>query len=220
MDNKELQEFIAWLPNNIEDFKGKTPEEVANILNDMSKTEDGMSMIEGMIATFKESVMKYGLGDKIISLVNKIRGKKEPVVKGYEANDRYYEQINDTDGSITQDIYRRKGFDGHTLVGPEIILTRRTISPDKKDTIIYSIIDRDVNNLYNSNRRDERNKYNGIKFNQIFDKAFSKMQIGGKMYGLNATSPISDKSIDYSASLDIPSELKSRHNYKFNARKK
>ena len=32
MDNKELQEFIAWLPNNIEDFKDKTPEEVADIL--------------------------------------------------------------------------------------------------------------------------------------------------------------------------------------------
>lgn len=216
MDNKELQEFIAWLPNNIEDFKGKTPEEVANILNDMSKTEDGMSAIEGMIATFKESVMKYGLGDKIISLVNKIRGKKEPVVKGYEANDRYYEQINDTDGSIIQDIYRRKGFDGHTLIGPEIILTRRTISPDKKDTIIYSIIDKDINKLFNSNNKDKRNKYNGIKFNQIFDDAFSKMQIGGKMYGLNATSPINNKSIDYSASLDLPSELKSRHN----ARKK
>lgn len=216
MDNKELQEFIAWLPNNIEDFKGKTPEEVATILNDMSKTEDGMSAIEGMIATFKESVMKYGLGDKIISLVNKIRGKKEPVVKGYEANDRYYEQINDTDGSIIQDIYRRKGFDGHTLIGPEIILTRRTISPDKKDTIIYSIIDKDINKLFNSNNKDKRNKYNGIKFNQIFDDAFSKMQIGGKMYGLNATSPINNKSIDYSASLDLPSELKSRHN----ARKK
>lgn len=216
MDNKELQEFIAWLPNNIEDFKGKTPEEVANILNDMSKTEDGMSAIEGMIATFKESVMKYGLGDKIISLVNKIRGKKEPVVKGYEANDRYYEQINDTDGSIIQDIYRRKGFDGHTLIGPEIILTRRTISPDKKDTTIYSIIDKDINKLFNSNNKDERNKYNGIKFNQIFDDAFSKMQIGGKMYGLNAISPINNKSIDYSASLDLPSELKSRHN----ARKK
>lgn len=216
MDNKELQEFIAWLPNNIEDFKGKTPEEVANILNDMSKTEDGMSAIEGMIATFKESVMKYGLGDKIISLVNKIRGKKEPVVKGYEANDRYYEQINDTDGSIIQDIYRRKGFDGHTLIGPEIILTRRTISPNKKDTIIYSIIDKDINKLFNSNNKDKRNKYNGIKFNQIFDDAFSKMQIGGKMYGLNATSPINNKSIDYSASLDLPSELKSRHN----ARKK
>lgn len=216
MDNKELQEFIAWLPNNIEDFKGKTPEEVANILNDMSKTEDGMSAIEGMIATFKESVMKYGLGDKIISLVNKIRGKKEPVVKGYEANDRYYEQINDTDGSIIQDIYRRKGFDGHTLIGPEIILTRRTISPDKKDTIIYSIIDKDINKLFNSNNKDKRNKYNGIKFNQIFDDAFSKMQIGGKMYGLNATSPINNKSIDYSVSLDLPSELKSRHN----ARKK
>lgn len=220
MDNKELQEFIAWLPNNIEDFKGKTPEEVANMLNDMSKTEDGMSMIEGMIATFKESVMKYGLGDKIISLVKKIRAKKEPVVKGYEANDRYYEQINDTDGSIIQDIYRRKGFDGHHLVGPEIILTRRTISPDKKDTIIYSIIDKDTTNLYNSNNKDARNKYNGIKFNQIFDDAFSKMQIGGKMYGLNATSPINDKSVDYSASLDLPSELKPQHNSKFNARKK
>lgn len=220
MDNKELQEFIAWLPNNIEDFKDKTPEEVADILNDMSKTEDGMSMIEGMIATFKESVMKYGLGDKIISLVKKIRGKKEPVVKGYEANDRYYEQINDTDGSIIQDIYRYKGFDGHHLVGPEIILTRRTISPDKKDTTIYSIIDKDINNLYNSNKKDERNKYNGIKFNQIFDDAFSKMQIGGKMLGLNPTSPINNKSVDYSASLDIPSELKSQHNYKFNARKK
>lgn len=216
MDNKELQEFIAWLPNNIEDFKGKTPEEVATILNDMSKTEDGMSTIEGMIATFKESVMKYGLGDKIISLVNKIKGKKEPVVKGYEANDRYYVQTNDTDGSIIQDIYRRKGFDGHTLVGPEIILTRRTISPDKKDTTIHSIIDRDVNNLYNSNRRDERNKYNGIKFNQIFDEAFREMQMGGKMHRLNATSPINNKSVDYSDSLDLPSELKSRHN----ARKK
>ena len=220
MDNKELQEFIAWLPNNIEDFKDKTPEEVADILNDMSKTEDGMSMIEGMIATFKESVMKYGLGDKIISLVKKIRGKKEPVVKGYEANDRYYEQINNTDGSIIQDIYRRKGFDGHHLVGPEIILTRRTISPDKKDTTIYSIIDKDTTNLYNSNNKDARNKYNGIKFNQIFDDAFSKMQIEGKMYGLNATSPINDKSVDYSASLDLPSELKPQHNNKFNARKK
>ena len=179
MDNKELQEFIVWLPNNIEDFKGKTPEEVANILNDMSKTEDGMSAIEGMIATFKESVMKYGLGDKIISLVNKIKGKKEPVVKGYEANDRYYEQVNDTDGSITQDIYRRKGFDGHTLVGPEIILTRRTISPDKQDTSIYTIIDRDVNKLYNSDGAGLKNKLNGEKFNSIFDKAFKTMQNGG-----------------------------------------
>lgn len=179
MDNKELQEFIAWLPNNIEDFKGKTPKEVANILNDMSKTEDGMSAIEGMIATFKESVMKYGLGDKIISLVNKIRGKKEPVVKGYEANDRYYEQVNDTDGSIIQDIYRRKGFDGHTLIGPEIILTRRTISPDKQDTSIYTIIDRDVNKLYNSGGAGLKNKLNGEKFNSIFDKAFKTMQNGG-----------------------------------------
>lgn len=179
MDNKELQEFIAWLPNNIEDFKDKTPEEVANILNDMSKTEDGMSIIEGMIATFKESVMKYGLGDKIISLVNKIKGKKEPVVKGYEANDRYYEQINDTDGSIIQNVYRNKGFDGHDLVGPEIILTRRTISPDKKDTIIYSIIDKDIKNLYKSDGTGLNNKLNGEKFNSIFDEAFKIMQDGG-----------------------------------------
>lgn len=174
MDNKELQEFIAWLPNNIEDFKDKTPEEVANILNDMSKTEDGMSMIEGMIATFKESVMKYGLGDKIISLVNKVKGKKGPVVKGYEANDRYYEQVNDTDGSIIQNIYRRKGFDGHDLVGPEIILARRTISPDKKDTIIYSIIDKDIKKLYDNNNTGIANKANGEKFNTIFDDSFSR----------------------------------------------
>lgn len=221
MDNKELQEFIAWLPNNIEDFKGKTPEEVANILNDMSKTEDGMSMIEGMIATFKESVMKYGLGDKILKLVSKIKKDKDSVVDGYETKERSYMQTKYPDGTIWQDIYREKGFDGHRLTGPEIILTRRVISPDKQDTSIYTVIDRDMKDLYNSNRKDERNKYNGIKFNQIFDDAFSKMQIGGKMYGLNATSPISDKSIDYSAStLDIPSELKSRHNYKFNARKK
>lgn len=174
MDNKELQEFIAWLPNNIEDFKDKTPEEVANILNDMSKTEDGMSMIEGMIATFKESVMKYGLGDKIISLVNKIKGKKEPIVKGYEDNDRYYEHVNDTDGSIIQNIYRRKGFDGHDLVGPEIILTKRTISPDKKDTIIYSIIDKDIKKLYDNNNTGIVNKANGEKFNTIFDDSFSR----------------------------------------------
>lgn len=220
MDNKELQEFIAWLPNNIEDFKGKTPEEVANILNDMSKTEDGMSMIEGMIATFKESVMKYGLGDKILKLVRKFKKEKDPVVNEYEANERYYMQTKYPDGTIWQDIYRDKGFDGHRLTGPEIILTRRVISPDKQDTSIYTVIDRDMKDLYNSNNKDERNKYNGIKFNQIFDDAFSKMQIGGKMLGLNSTSPISDKSIDYSASIDIPSELKSQHNYKFNARKK
>ena len=84
MDNKELQEFIAWLPNNIEDFKGKTPEEVANMLNDMSKTEDGMSMIEGMIASFKDSVLKYGIGDKILILVWKLYNDFEPVVVGLD----------------------------------------------------------------------------------------------------------------------------------------
>lgn len=221
MDNKELQEFIAWLPNNIEDFKGKTPEEVANMLNDMSKTEDGMSMIEGMIATFKESVMKYGLGDKILKLVRKLKKDKEPVVDGYETNERSYMQTKYPDGLIWQDIYRKKGFDGHRLINPEIILTRRVISPDKRDTSIYTVIDRDINHLYKSDSSGLSNKLNGEKFNQIFDEAFSKMQIGGKMYSLNATSPISDKSIDYSAStLDIPSELKSQRNHKFNARKK
>lgn len=221
MDNKELQEFIAWLPNNIEDFKDKTPEEVASMLNDMSKTEDGMSMIKGMIATFKESVMKYGLGDKILKLVSKLKKDKDPIVDEYEANERYYMQTKYPDGAIQQDIYRKRGFDGHRLISPEIILTRRVISPDKQDTSIYTIIDKDIKDLYKSDSSGLSNKLNGEKFNAIFDEAFSKMQIGGKMSRLNATSPIGNKSIDYSASsLDLPSELKPQHNYKFNARKK
>lgn len=67
-NQKSLEEFVNWLPANIDQFEGQIPEEVAapiknakkaeevvDVLNELSKTADGNTVIETMFNAFKQS---------------------------------------------------------------------------------------------------------------------------------------------------------------------
>ena len=44
--NEELQKFIEWIPQNIEEMKGKTQDEVVEELNNLGQSDKGQKMIE------------------------------------------------------------------------------------------------------------------------------------------------------------------------------
>lgn len=70
MNEKELAQFVKWLPSNINEFKDKTPEEVVTILNKLSQTEEGMNTISGFINQFKQSSQMFKKGGKLDFLIN------------------------------------------------------------------------------------------------------------------------------------------------------
>lgn len=81
MDNKELKPFIEWLPNNIEAFKNKNPEEIVNKLNKLSQSEEGMETISELINQFKNKNQMFKIGGKL-GLFNKFEnGGKPKVIK-------------------------------------------------------------------------------------------------------------------------------------------
>lgn len=67
-NQKTLVDFVNWLPQNIDAFEGQIPEEVitpiknakkaeevVNVLNELSKSEEGSTIIESMFNVFKQS---------------------------------------------------------------------------------------------------------------------------------------------------------------------
>ena len=44
--NEELQKFIEWIPQNIEEMKDKTPDEIVEVLNNLGQSNEGKKMIE------------------------------------------------------------------------------------------------------------------------------------------------------------------------------
>ena len=89
MNNDQQQTmaaFIQWLPQNIQQFEGslpkeiiepiataQSPEEVVNILNQLSQSQEGNQVVSVMFQTFQES-QKTGMfakGGKLSQLLNK-----------------------------------------------------------------------------------------------------------------------------------------------------
>lgn len=54
MNKEQLIEFVQWLPTKVKAFKNKSPEEIVNALNTLSKTPEGQKQIEGLITAFKQ----------------------------------------------------------------------------------------------------------------------------------------------------------------------
>ena len=75
MDEKLIQEFIQWLPQNIEEFANKSPEEIITTINALSKSEDGVKMLQQLITTFQQSKSpnSFKLGGKIEAAINKFQ---------------------------------------------------------------------------------------------------------------------------------------------------
>lgn len=71
MNEKDLVQFIEWLPQNIEEFRDKTPENVVTILNQMQETDEGKQTIVDLINQYKESLKMFKKGGKIDQLLNK-----------------------------------------------------------------------------------------------------------------------------------------------------
>ena len=109
MTNEQQQmmaAFIQWLPQNIKQFEGsfpkeiiepiataQSPEEVVNILNQLSQSQEGNQIVSTMFQAFQES-QKTGMfkkGGKLEQLLNKYEpgGKiKTTVKKRTDVNER------------------------------------------------------------------------------------------------------------------------------------
>lgn len=89
MNNKQQQmmaAFVQWLPQNIKQFEGslpkeiiepiataQSPEDVVNVLNQLSQSQEGNQIVSTMFKAFQES-QKTGMfakGGKLGQLLNK-----------------------------------------------------------------------------------------------------------------------------------------------------
>lgn len=77
MDDKKLQAFIQWLPTKFKEFQDKTPDEIAQSLNDLySKGEEGKAALQNLWQTFEQeantNTNMFKTGGKLESLVQKM----------------------------------------------------------------------------------------------------------------------------------------------------
>ena len=54
MNEEKIKQFLEWLPNKFEEFKGKSLEEVAEDLNQLYETDEGKQVVETLMNTFLE----------------------------------------------------------------------------------------------------------------------------------------------------------------------
>lgn len=94
MENKEeLIKFIQWLPENVEEFKGKSPEEISNALNELGQSEEGINILKQLFTKFKKSSQMFKKGGKIDNLVKKY-ATGGPNKRPYEAPDVLDDGLN------------------------------------------------------------------------------------------------------------------------------
>lgn len=110
--NEELQKFIEWIPQNIEEMKGKTQDEIVEKLNNLGQSDKGQKVIEDWMSKFKSSTSIFKDGGKMEALVNmfKCRGKYK-IRKGEYGLDTDYEE-NEPAGGIeeTEPKFNRRDF--------------------------------------------------------------------------------------------------------------
>ena len=75
MEKEELIQFVQWLPTKVKELKGKSPEEIVKDLNELSKTEEGMRTISGLIEQFKQeqSTDMFKKGGKLSYIINRFQ---------------------------------------------------------------------------------------------------------------------------------------------------
>lgn len=66
-------QFVEWLPNNVEEFKGMDSDQIVSTLNKLSESEEGMSQLNELMSAYKKSKQMFRKGGKIDYLVNKFQ---------------------------------------------------------------------------------------------------------------------------------------------------
>lgn len=87
MNKEELMQFVEWLPNNVEEFKGMDPDQIVNTLNKLSESEEGIATLNELMSTYKKSKQMFRKGGKIEYLVGKFQEGGE--VKKYKKSDDF-----------------------------------------------------------------------------------------------------------------------------------
>lgn len=101
MQQEELKLFIEWLPNNVEEFKDKSPEEVSNMLNQMNKSKDGQMVLQDLMTRFKESTKYFKEGGKMNPFIKKCqRGEIISTPNGDIRFDAESGEYLDVDGRV------------------------------------------------------------------------------------------------------------------------
>lgn len=76
MNETDIMAFIKWLPTKIKELQNKSPEEIASVLNELSKTEEGQLQLKTLVEEFKQSSSETPLfkeGGKLNYLVEKFQ---------------------------------------------------------------------------------------------------------------------------------------------------
>ena len=120
MDEKLMQEFIQWLPQNIEEFANKFPEEIITAINELSKSEDGVKMLQQLMTAFQQSKLSnsFKLGGKIEAAVNKFQQgglTRKQALKNYMMNNK------GTTRSQSRQAYRNEKFVGKYNIGNDAL---------------------------------------------------------------------------------------------------
>lgn len=57
MENQEkLLQFVEWLGQNVPELKGQGPEQIVSTINELSKSDEGKQMLQGLIQEFESSM--------------------------------------------------------------------------------------------------------------------------------------------------------------------
>lgn len=57
MENqKKLLQFVEWLGQNVPELKGQGPEQIVSAINELSKSDEGKQMLQGLIQEFESSM--------------------------------------------------------------------------------------------------------------------------------------------------------------------
>lgn len=152
MNEADLMAFIKWLPTKIKEFQNKSPEEITEALNILSKTEEGQIQLRALVEEFKQSseTSLFKKGGKLNYLVEKFQkgGKQRQSDKSikefhgvdlfkYGPNSR--QRINNTfDGTPIPSGSNSKTLPngvGMRQISRKNITTTELVSPDKRDTL-------------------------------------------------------------------------------------
>lgn len=104
MNEQDMLKFIQWLPDNVEEFKGKTPEQCFEVLSKLVNEDGGEKIVEEWVSAFKKSnTNMFRKGGKLDYLVNKLQ-KGGRATRLRERADR----IEARQDSENDDIYNRQ----------------------------------------------------------------------------------------------------------------
>lgn len=97
--NKQIEEFINWLPTSgIEEFKGKTPQECSDMLQEALNFKDGEKVVEQLFNAYKQSKNK-GTASSKADYLNSLKAQR-----GLKVGDKAGRIRHDTTWGIVKDV--------------------------------------------------------------------------------------------------------------------